>query len=67
MRTFQQKDISYEILPGTKDIWLVDLMPIQVERDFYVQYKYAPDYLKSKSQRSTITDINQMREAIDGR
>jgi len=31
---------------GTKDIWCRDYMPIQLAQDRFVQFKYAPDYLK---------------------
>jgi len=65
MWAFRAKNISYEILQNTKDIWLVDFMPIQVERDFYVRYNYLPDYLKLKSQRSTITNTDEVCNAIN--
>lgn len=31
---------------GAKDIWLRDFMPIQVGEHKFVQYRYAPDYLR---------------------
>lgn len=38
--------ISYGFLSNTKDIWCRDYMPIQVEKDRFVQFKYEPTYLQ---------------------
>ena len=40
--------ISYEFLTNTKDIWCRDYMPIQVEKDKFIQFKYEPTYLEGK-------------------
>lgn len=45
---FDKYDVEYGFLKGTKDIWAVDYMPIQVNKDEYVQFVYDPDYLKPK-------------------
>ncbi|MFD3000417.1 agmatine deiminase family protein [Pontibacter toksunensis] len=50
--------ISYELLPGTKDIWARDYMPIQLAVDKFVKFVYNPDYLQSKKWHKTITDTN---------
>ena len=42
----QKHDIPYSYLSGTKDIWCRDFMPIQIEEDRFVFYKYTPNYLK---------------------
>lgn len=44
----QQHGISYAFLSGTKDIWCRDFMPIQMEEDRFVFYKYTPGYLQDK-------------------
>ena len=44
----QQHDIPFAYLSGTKDIWCRDFMPIQMEEDRFVFYKYTPNYLKDK-------------------
>lgn len=46
---FDKYDVEYSFLKGTKDIWAVDYMPIQVNEDEYVQFVYDPDYLKPKT------------------
>lgn len=33
---------------GTKDIWCRDFMPIQIEENCFVFYKYTPNYLQDK-------------------
>lgn len=37
--------VDVKILDGTRDIWCRDYMPIQIGKDLYVGYEYAPDYL----------------------
>ena len=44
----QQHDIPFAYLFGTKDIWCRDFMPIQMEEDRFVFYKYTPGYLQDK-------------------
>lgn len=38
--------IHYAYLSETKDIWCRDFMPIQIEADRFVFYKYTPNYLQ---------------------
>lgn len=40
--------IPYAYLSETKDIWCRDFMPIQIEEDRFVSYKYTPNYLQDK-------------------
>ena len=44
----QKRGIAYGYLTGTKDIWCRDFMPIQIERNHFILYKYTPDYLQDK-------------------
>lgn len=54
-----QSCITYALIPGTKDIWAVDYMPIQVSKEKFVQFSYNPDYLRnSKWWRETIPDVD---------
>jgi len=48
--------IRHGILPHTNDLWVVDFMPLQVQQDYFLQYKYDPDYLKPKKEQPTRTD-----------
>lgn len=57
--------IQFSLLPGTKDVWARDFMPIQIERNRFVQFSYQPDYLiKYKKWIKTISDVDQICEAI---
>lgn len=48
--------IPYAYLSETKDIWCRDFMPIQIEEDRFVFYKYTPDYLKDTYGQSVQTN-----------
>lgn len=37
--------IRVRLLQGTRDIWCRDYMPIQIYKDKFIGYEYAPDYL----------------------
>jgi agmatine deiminase len=38
--------IDYKFLNDTEDIWCRDYMPIQVDLNKFVQFRYKPEYLK---------------------
>lgn len=44
-KVLREHGIPYNHLLGTKDIWCRDFMPIQIEQDRFVFYRYTPDYL----------------------
>lgn len=48
-------------LPETKDIWARDYMPIQVDKETFIEYRYDPDYLqgttKNRRELKTYPDI----------
>jgi agmatine deiminase len=61
----EHNKVAFGLLPGTKDIWAVDYMPVQVQADKFVQFKYEPDYLrKSKKYRTTITPVSKICKKI---
>ena len=45
----RKRGIPFTYLKGTKDIWCRDFMPIQIEKDRFVFYRYTPDYLQDKT------------------
>ena len=47
VEVLETNKIRYVYLSETKDIWCRDFMPIQIEEDHFVFYKYTPDYLQS--------------------
>lgn len=58
----QKRGIPFFYLLGTKDIWCRDFMPIQIEKDSFVFYKYTPDYLQDKRGLQLQTSIEDVLE-----
>ena len=50
---FDKFEIGNDTLPNTRDLWVVDFMPLQVRQNYFVQYQYDPDYLKPKKEQAT--------------
>ena len=48
IEALQKRRVPYAYLSETKDIWCRDFMPIQIEEDRFVFYKYTPNYLRDK-------------------
>ena len=48
--------IHYAYLSETKDIWCRDFMPIQIEENRFVFYKYTPNYLEDALRLQTNTE-----------
>jgi len=48
-------EIEYDYLPETRDIWCRDYMPVQVEKERFLEYRYDPDYLLDRKGRSIKT------------
>jgi agmatine deiminase len=42
----EKHGIKNGLLQGTNDIWCRDYMPIQLEKERFVQFRYEPSYLK---------------------
>lgn len=51
-----QSKTQFKLIPGTKDIWARDYMPIQNGAGELVKFDYKPDYLSSKKYINLITD-----------
>lgn len=44
--TLDNLGVKYDFLPDTKDIWARDYMPIQINDNKFIEYRYDPDYLQ---------------------
>jgi hypothetical protein len=42
---FSEEGVEWDIIPHTNDIWVRDYMPIQIEDNDFLLYRYEPDYL----------------------
>lgn len=58
-------EIEFALLPNTKDIWVADYMPIQIEQDKFVQFTYNPLYLQTKKYLKTISDVDTICTQIN--
>jgi len=58
--------IKFELLPQTKDVWAVDYMPVQIEKNKFVQFICNPDYLRNyKTWKKTISDVDAICKEIN--
>ncbi len=57
-------NINFELLPHAKDVWAVDYMPIQIDKNEFVRFMYNPSYLQSKKLLKTISDVDTICEKI---
>ena len=62
-KALEENRIRYAYLSETKDIWCRDFMPIQIEEDHFVFYKYTPDYLQSSYYRRIRTNPEKVFQA----
>ena len=62
-KLFDDMEIEWGEIEGTKDIWIRDYMPIQISSDNFVIYNYNPDYLKD-SGVEYITDSKAISDRV---
>jgi len=60
LKAFERSKIKFGFLPGSRDLWVVDFMPLQVRKDYFVQYTYDPDYLKSRKFANTKSNSEEV-------
>jgi agmatine deiminase len=61
---FEKHGIRYNTLSDTKDLWVVDYMPLQVSENSFIQFIYEPDYLMPKVHQVTKTNPKHALKAI---
>lgn len=64
-RALDENGIIPEFLAGTKDVWCVDFMPVQVNENRFVQFKFDPTYLRFNKYDKTITDPSVVYSQLD--
>ena len=67
VEALEANKIRYAYLSETKDIWCRDFMPIQIDEDRFVCYKYTPNYLQSPYYRSLQTNPEKVFQAPQNR
>ena len=55
----EQNNIIVDLLQETNDYWCRDYMPIQVNKNRFVIYKYFPDYLNKPTKICYITNVEK--------
>lgn len=45
IRRIVENGVDVKLLHSTRDIWCRDYMPVQIRRNKFIGYEYAPDYL----------------------
>ncbi len=63
-KLLKENKIHFQLLPGTKDVWAVDYMPVQVCRKEFVRFVYKPRYLQNDRDLKTITDTDAVCKSI---
>lgn len=56
--------IPFTYLPGTKDVWARDYMPVQRSKDDFIQFVYNPDYLQEGEWQGTVTNVDAVTSAL---
>ena len=62
-KLFNEMEIEWGEIEGTKDIWIRDYMPIQISDDRFIVYNYNPDYLKDSGEEY-LTDSHAIADGI---
>ena len=66
IKLLDEMEIHWELLKYTNDIWARDYMPLQLDKNDFLKYRYWPDYLlKSEETKETITDCKRACKALD--
>ena len=45
--------VEYQLIGGTRDIWLRDFMPVQIRDSSFVSFRYEPSYLENEPELQT--------------
>lgn len=61
----KQFGLAPKLLDETKDIWARDYMPIQVNENRYIQYRYEPNYLNDAYGQTIKSDPYVVLKSIE--
>lgn len=63
----EEHAIPFSFIEGTRDIWCRDYMPLQKEKDRFVQFIYFPDYLLFPEQIRSLTHTDEITTKYAGK
>ena len=55
-QALEKAAVATAVLPGTRDVWVHDYMPVPLPSGRLVHFRYAPDYLQTRRGQRSITD-----------
>jgi len=62
-RVLEEHRVPVRFLEGTADIWIKDYAPVQIVKNRFVKFRYAPDYLRGYEAQITGDEIcGQLQE-----
>lgn len=64
VKVLEEAGLIPKYLLGTNDIWARDYMPIQVSEDFFIEYRYDPDYLQGNSENKYTREIKTYPDIV---
>lgn len=60
-RILEECGIFRKMIPGTRDIWAKDYMPVQINEYDFLLFQYRPDYLMSTAKwKKTVSDTESI-------
>ena len=59
-------DIDVSIINHANDYWCRDFMPLQINKNKFVQFVYDPSYYKYKNYRHLKTDVEELNNSLAG-
>lgn len=65
-RLFNEMEIEWGEVKDTKDIWIRDYMPVQVDSNKFLVYDYDPDYLKASGSKYKTDSHTVFEDYLDG-
>ena len=60
----EREQIPYALLENTNDLWCRDYMPVQVEKDRFVQFRFDPKYYKEPNYGHLCTNPEEVSTTI---
>jgi agmatine deiminase len=60
IKSLKECEIEFALLPKTKDVWVVDFMPIQLNTIKFVRFVYNPSYLQTAKHLKTISNVDNI-------
>lgn len=63
-KILERENISYKLLSNTKDLWCRDYMPVQLEKDHFVQFNFNPKYYKDPKYARLRSEPKEVTESL---